>query len=225
MRCRGEAHTTQTAHRQRWRAGGGFHNSAAAGMCRRRLSWQGAPVHPSSALPCSPHIVLPGRQVGGGAPQQLQIMGSLPHGVSPGISLSLGDDWCGQVHREHWRLGLWREASPAYFSAQPLGPKLLTPVAEQHRSTIALAGSPSQKKVSVETSGSWRPEHQFQFLLIIHSKCVPVTNRPKLLSGSSHLSSFSCARLLRMFERSGCGRGNTKSSMLDILIKLLTLFS
>ena len=95
MRCRREAHTTQTA--QRWRAaGGGFHNSAAAGMCRRRLSWQGAPVHPSSALPCSPHIVLPGRQVGGGAPQQLQIMGSLPHGVSPGISLSLGDDWCGQ---------------------------------------------------------------------------------------------------------------------------------
>ena len=37
-------------------------------MCRRRPSWQGAPVHPSSALPCSPHIVLPGRQVGGGAP-------------------------------------------------------------------------------------------------------------------------------------------------------------
>ena len=72
MRCRGEAHTTQTAHRQRWRAGGGFLNSAAAGMCRRRLSWQGAPVHPSSALPCSPHIVLPGRQVGGGAPQQLR---------------------------------------------------------------------------------------------------------------------------------------------------------
>ena len=85
---RGEAHTTQTAHRRRWRAaGGGFHNSAAAGMCRRRLSWQGAPVHPSSALPCSPHIVLPGRQVGGGAP-------------------------------------------PAYFSAQPLGPKLQTPVAQ-----------------------------------------------------------------------------------------------
>ena len=111
-------------------AGGGFHNSAAAGMCRRRRSWQGAPVHLSSALPCSPHIVLPGRQVGGGAPQQLQIMGSLPHGVRPGISLSLGDDWCGQVHREHWRLGRWREASPAYFSAQPLGPKLQTPVAQ-----------------------------------------------------------------------------------------------
>ena len=80
--------------------------------------------------PLFPHIVLPGRQVGGGAPQQLQIMGSLPHGVSPGISLSLGDDWCGQVHREHWRLGRWREASPAYFSAQPLGPKLQTPVAQ-----------------------------------------------------------------------------------------------
>ena len=129
MRCRREAHTTQTA--QRWRAaGGGFHNSAAAGMCRRRRSWQGAPVHPSSALPCSPHIDPPGRQVGGRAPQQLQIMGSLPHGVSPGISLSLGDDWCGQVHREHWRLGRWREASPAYFSAQPLGPKLQTPVAQ-----------------------------------------------------------------------------------------------
>ena len=123
-KCRRGAHTTQT------KAGSGFQNSAAAGMCRRRLSWQGAPVHPSSALPCSPHIVLPGRQVGGGAPQQLQIMGSLPHGVSPGISLSLGDDWCGQVHREHWRLGRWREASPAYFSAQPLGPKLQTPVAQ-----------------------------------------------------------------------------------------------
>ena len=52
------------------------------------------------------------------------MMGSLPHNISPGISLSLGDDGCGQVHREHWRLGRWREASPAYFSAQPLGPKL-----------------------------------------------------------------------------------------------------
>ena len=52
------------------------------------------------------------------------MMGSLPHNISPGISLSLGDDGCGQVHREHWRLGRWREAPPAYFSAQPLGPKL-----------------------------------------------------------------------------------------------------
>ena len=61
-KCRRGAHTTQT------KAGSGFQNSAAAGMCRRRRSWQGAPVHPSSALSCSPHIVLPGRQVGGVRP-------------------------------------------------------------------------------------------------------------------------------------------------------------
>ena len=127
-------------------------------------------------------------------------------------------------HYQVWPLA-WsvaRGLSRVLFSAA-VGAK--TPEARQHRSTIALAGFPSQKKVSVETSGSWRPEHQFQFLLIIHSKCDSVTNQPKLLSGSSHLSFFSCARLLRMFERSGCGRGNTNSSMLDILIKLLTLFS
>ena len=91
-------------------------------------------MHPVSALLRSPHIepvddVIvrePGKLHKAVAEQldQPRIMGSLPHGVSPGISLSLGDDWCGQVHREHWRLGLWREASPAYFSAQPLGPKL-----------------------------------------------------------------------------------------------------
>ena len=98
------------------------------------------PVHPVSALLRSPHIepvddVIvrePGKLHKAVAEQldQPRIMGSLPHGVSPGISLSPGDDWCGQVHREHWRLGRWREASPAYFSAQPLGPKLQTPVAQ-----------------------------------------------------------------------------------------------
>ena len=146
MRCRGEAHTTQTAQRQRWRAaGGGFHNSAAAGMCRRRLSWQGAPVHPSSALPCSPHIVLPGRQVGGGAPQQLQIRG----------------------------------LSRVLFGAA-VGAK--TPNSggtEQHRSTIALAGSLRPKKVSVEAHQAAGDQSTSYNLLITSLKCVSVTDRPK----------------------------------------------
>ena len=126
-------------------AGGGFHNSVAAGMCRRRLSWQGAPVHPSSALPCSPHIVLPGRQVGGGAPQQLQIRG-LSH-VLFGAAVGAKTPNSGGT--------------------------------EQHRSTIALAGSLRPKKASVEAHQAAGDQSTSYNLLITSLKCVSVTDRPK----------------------------------------------
>ena len=114
-------------------------------MCRRRLSWQGAPVHPSSALPCSPHIALPGRQVGGGAPQQ---------SVARGLSRVL-------------------------FGAA-VGAK--TPNSggtEQHRSTIALAGSLRPKKASVEAHQAAGDQSTSYNLLITSLKCVSVTDRPK----------------------------------------------
>ena len=114
-------------------------------MCRRRLSWQGAPVHPSSALPCSPHIVLPGRQVGGGAPQQLQIRG-LSH-VLFGAAVGAKTPNSGGT--------------------------------EQHRSTIALAGSLRPKKASVEAHQAAGDQSTSYNLLITSLKCVSVTDRPK----------------------------------------------
>ena len=146
------------------------------------------------------------------------MMGSLPHGVSPGISLSLGNGWCRQVHREPWRLGRWREAPPAYFSAQPLGPNSGGTAAPVQRCSRWL--SKAKKGLGGGTSGGWRPEHQLK-LLLITQMCL--CHKKELLSPSSHLSSFSCARLLlRMLPFLGCG--SNKTSILDLTFKLLTLF-
>jgi len=107
-------------HRPRQRQGRwaatGFHNCAVVGDDRRRGARE-ANIHyfrggnstnvrdEAAAAANSGDVSTGGR-----------VMGSLPHGVSLGISLSLGGNWCGQVHRERWRHGRWREAPLAYFS-------------------------------------------------------------------------------------------------------------
>ena len=82
---------------------------------------------------------------------------------------------------------------------------------EQHRSTIALAGSLRPKKASVEAH---QAEHQLQLLLTTSLNVSLSQIDQKLLSGRSHLSSSVAHGLLRMLPFLGCGSNET--SILDL---------
>ena len=66
---------------------------------------------------------------------------------------------------------------------------------EQHRSTIALAGSLRPKKASVEAH---QAEHQLQLLLTTSLKCVSVTDRPKTFVRPLTSLLLCCARTPRV---------------------------
>ena len=86
---------------------------------------------------------------------------------------------------------------------------------EQHRSTIALAGSLRPKKASVEAhQAAGDQSTSYNFSSSHHSSVSLSQIDQKLLSGRSHLSSFSCALLPRMLPFLGCGSNET--SILDL---------
>ena len=162
-----------------------------------------------------------------------RVMGSLPHGVSLGISLSLGGNWCGQVHRERWRHGRWREAPLAYFSfytfSQPKSWILrsLGGHTSLYRHSVCPASRPGGCRVEVvggmqtgvrhcrqrESKASRAPVPTPPYHSSCH-KCVSFTksrgaSSPKTFVRQLSSLLFSCPRLLRNSPL--CGRGTDEN--------------
>ena len=109
----------------------------------------------------------------------------------------------------------WRGSSRVLFGAA-VGAK--TPNSggtEQHRSTIALAGSLRPKKASVEAHQAAGDQSTSYNSSSSHHSNVSLSQiDQKLLSGRSHLSSSAAHGLLRMLPFLGCGSNET--SILDL---------